>query len=232
MMLWEVAVNVGLAAALGAAVGFERQWRQRLAGLRTNSLVALGAAVFALVGMLGDDVSPTRAAAQVASGIGFLGAGVILREGLNVRGLNTAATLWCSAGVGVLCGLGYRLEGLLCGGLLLLTNVGLRPIASYVDRRPIGNDSEIEAHYKVCVRSKAPREAFVRALLLHGAQGGNLHLIRLDSRDLDERGLVEVEAELRSLGRDDEALERMVGRLSLEPSVVAANWRVEQRSGA
>src|SRR6202035_5274009 len=101
----QVALNLFVALSLGAAIGVERQWRQRLAGLRTNTLVALGAASFVVFASLfPGEASPTRVAAQVVSGIGFLGAGIIFREGLNVRGLNTAATLWCSAAVGLLAG--------------------------------------------------------------------------------------------------------------------------------
>jgi hypothetical protein len=93
------------AVALSAVIDFERQWRNRLAGLRTNTLVALGAASFVVFeALVPGETSPTRVAAQVVAGIGFLGAGLILREGLSVRGLNTAATLWCSAAVGVLAG--------------------------------------------------------------------------------------------------------------------------------
>ncbi|WP_371360273.1 MgtC/SapB family protein, partial [Salmonella sp. E404] len=83
---------LGGAFLLGGLIGFERQWRQRLAGLRTNTLVALGAATFVLfAGLFPGEESPTRVAAQIVSGIGFLGAGIIFKEGLNVRGLNTAA---------------------------------------------------------------------------------------------------------------------------------------------
>src|SRR5674476_1548023 len=90
-----------MATLMGACIGFERQWRQRMAGLRTNTLVAIGAASFVIFeGLFPDDGSPTRVAAQVVSGIGFLGAGIIFREGLHVTGLNTAATLWCSAAMG------------------------------------------------------------------------------------------------------------------------------------
>jgi putative Mg2+ transporter-C (MgtC) family protein len=103
----QTAINLGVATLLGAAIGFERQWRQRMAGLRTNTLVAIGAASFVIFeSLFPDNVSPTRVAAQVVSGIGFLGAGIIFREGLQVSGLNTAATLWCSAAVGLLAGSG------------------------------------------------------------------------------------------------------------------------------
>src|ERR1700681_3239894 len=109
----QVALNLGADVTFGAVIGFERQWRQRLAGLRTNTLVALGAASSVVFERpVSPDVASTRVAAQVVSGIGFLGAGIIFREGLNVRGLNTAATLWCSAAVGLLAGEGLALHGL------------------------------------------------------------------------------------------------------------------------
>ena len=113
----QTAINLAMATLMGACIGFERQWRQRMAGLRTNTLVAIGAASFVIFeGLFPDDASPTRVAAQVVSGIGFLGAGLIFREGLNVRGLNTAATLWCSAAIGVLAGGGYLLYATVATG--------------------------------------------------------------------------------------------------------------------
>src|SRR5258708_39573608 len=89
----DTAGRLGLALLLGSAIGFERQWNQKMAGLRTNALVALGSCGFVVFSMLVGQGDPTRGAAQVVSGIGFLGAGIILREGVNVPGLNTAATL-------------------------------------------------------------------------------------------------------------------------------------------
>lgn len=105
MLMFPYILNLLAAMLLGALIGAERQWRQRMAGLRTNALVATGAAVFILSSMTTSPDSPGRIAAQIV--LDWLsGAGVIMREGMNVRGLNTAATLWCSAGIGVLCGLG------------------------------------------------------------------------------------------------------------------------------
>jgi putative Mg2+ transporter-C (MgtC) family protein len=105
--LGETALRLGTALVLGSAIGVERQWNQKMAGLRTNALVALGSAGFVVFSGLVGQGDPTRVAAQVVTGIGFLGAGVILRDGVNVHGLNTAATLWCSAMVGTLAGAGY-----------------------------------------------------------------------------------------------------------------------------
>src|SRR6202140_2109670 len=115
---------LGTAVTLGAVIGFERQWRQRLAGLRTNTLVALGAASFVVFDSLfSGEVASTRVAAQVVSGIGFLGAGIIFREGLNVRGLNTAATLWCSAAVGVLSGGGALPYAAIAASMVIAVNL-------------------------------------------------------------------------------------------------------------
>ena len=137
MQLAQVGWNLFLAGCLGAAIGLERQWRQRMAGLRTNTLVALGAAIFVTYARIGlDNEGAARMAAQVVSGIGFLGAGVIFKEGLNVRGLNTAATLWCSAGVGLIAGEGFAVFGLLAALLVIGANTALRPISHAINRQP------------------------------------------------------------------------------------------------
>jgi putative Mg2+ transporter-C (MgtC) family protein len=227
MGLGEAAVNLGAAVVLGAVIGFERQWRQRLAGLRTNTLVALGAASFVLfAGLFPGEVSPTRVAAQVVSGIGFLGAGVIFREGLNVRGLNTAATLWCSAAVGLLAGAGKLPYAALVAVLVVLVNLFLRSVVRLINRQPL-DTSELETRYVVRVVCRAVEEAHIRALILQGVGSGDLHLRELDSTNIEDTDRVEVLATLSTPKRTDGALEQIVGRLSLEPSVTAARWRVE-----
>ena len=104
----QFAIRLLLAIAMGATVGLERQWRQRMAGTRTNALVAAGAAAFVMCGLLldNDPSARGRIVSYVVSRVGFLGAGVIFKDGANVRGLNTAATIWCSAAIGALTGLG------------------------------------------------------------------------------------------------------------------------------
>ncbi len=101
---FQFALRLALAISMGAAVGLERQWRQRMAGTRTNALVAAGAAAFVMFGLLldSDPSARGRIVSYVVSGVGFLGAGVIFKDGGNVRGLNTAATIWCSAAIGAL----------------------------------------------------------------------------------------------------------------------------------
>jgi putative Mg2+ transporter-C (MgtC) family protein len=222
----QAAISLGMATLMGACIGIERQWRQRMAGLRTNTLVAIGAASFVIFeGLFPDDGSPTRVAAQVVTGIGFLGAGIIFREGLQVSGLNTAATLWCSAAVGLLAGSGHPLHAALATAFVVLVNLTLRPLVRIINRQPI-SQTETDLHYRVRVVCRSPEEAHVCALLLQSTGNGQLSLRRLDSIDLEESGRVEVTAQLTAHSNNDAVLEQVVGRLSLEPTVSAASWSV------
>ena len=132
--------NIAAAFVMGAAIGLERQFRHHSAGFRTNGLVCLGAALFVAVSKLVGDPSTTRIAGQVVSGIGFLGGGVILHEGLTIKGMNTAATLWCTAAVGTLVGAGFPLHGLIGTVLVIGLHLGLRPL-----------DLRIDAHMRMAV---------------------------------------------------------------------------------
>jgi putative Mg2+ transporter-C (MgtC) family protein len=226
-MLWHhFAIRLGLALILGAFIGAERQWRQRMAGLRTNALVAAGAAMFVMLTALtarGADDS-FRIAGQVVSGIGFLGAGVILREGLNVTGLNTAATLWCSAAIGTLAG--YGLYGSAVTGAIgvISANVLLRPIAKVLNRGKGTVDAEITYLFRTI--GKADQESHMRALLLQSISGQPLTLKSLKSEDIEPTGKVEVDAVLTSTGRQNMLLEQIVSRLSLEQGVTSVSWEI------
>ncbi len=218
------ALNLLVALLLGGIIGFERQWRQRLAGLRTNTLVALGAAIFVVFASQFPDENPTRVAAQVVTGIGFLGAGVIWKEGVNVSGLNTAATLWCSSAVGLLAGTGHWGLSFVAAGLVVGVNLILRPLVQLVNRQPL-ESAEVETSYIVTVTCQGTEEANIRALLVQGFGVSDLHLRELESTDIEGSDRVAVMATLTSEKRREIALEYIVGRLSLEPSVTAARWR-------
>jgi len=221
-----------LAAALvaGALIGAERQWRQRTAGLRTNALVALGAAAFTLFGLsTPGEGSPTRVAAQVASGIGFLGAGVILREGLNIRGLNTAATLWCSAAVGVFCGAGQTIAAAGVTAMVMVINLGVRPLVALIDRQVGGGAGAEDEHlFRISLTCQSDREAQVRALLLQALAVAQLRLRSLDSLDQAggdaAPGRTEITADLIAPRAAMERIEKVVGRLAVEPTVARAGW--------
>lgn len=129
MDLWTFLERIGVCFLLGVIIGFERQYRRKAIGLRTNTLVSLGSFLFVAMSCLVHDQDVTRVAAQVVSGIGFLGAGVILRDGLNIRGLNTAATLWCSGAIGTLTAFGLLIEASIGTALILFANIFLRLLA-------------------------------------------------------------------------------------------------------
>ncbi len=221
--VFEVGLNLVEAVGLGAAIGLERQWRQRLAGLRTNTLVALGAATFIVFSrVLSDDSSVARVGAQVVSGIGFLGAGVIFKEGLNVRGLNTAATLWCSAAVGLLAGAGFPLYGALCATLVVASNLILRPLVRAINRQPV-DTSEVELTYLVSIVCRAADAPHVRSLLVQElANTPDIQFSELDSSAVEGADRVEVTAKIASHKRRDIALEYVVARLAGESGVTRA----------
>jgi putative Mg2+ transporter-C (MgtC) family protein len=133
----ELIKRLCLSAALGASLGLEREWRQKHAGLRTNILIAIGSTLFTLMSI---DLSassggdPTRLAAQIVSGIGFLGAGAIMRTGAGIRGLTTASMIWVNAAIGVAVGGGeYRLA-LIATAVTLVVLVLLSPVEKWIDR--------------------------------------------------------------------------------------------------
>jgi putative Mg2+ transporter-C (MgtC) family protein len=135
-----------LAAGLGAAIGLEREVRQKPAGLRTNILIALGSALFAILSIrIGG--TPDRIAAQIVTGVGFLGAGAIMRGRTNVHGLTTAATIWVNAAIGMAAGLGETALAVAATTLTLLALVVLPPIEDFFERRAgISNPHEHHRH--------------------------------------------------------------------------------------
>ncbi len=228
-MDWKVfLLRVAVALVLGALIGAERQLRQRLTGLRTNALVSTGACLFVLMtqgvpGLAGD---ASRIAAYVVSGIGFLGGGVIMRDGLNVRGLNTAATLWCTAAIGVLCSMGLLLEATLGSLVVLCANILLRDIAQRLNRQDVLPASEAEQRYEVQIVCRAEDEIQVRSLMLHSLGSSDLRLQSLHSEDLDNPAKLEVRAELLGTPEAPAQLERLVSRVSLEKGVSSVRWQV------
>jgi putative Mg2+ transporter-C (MgtC) family protein len=226
-MNWiDFGIRMFAALFLGAAIGLERQWRQRMTGLRTNGLVAVGSAMFIMMGgLIAGDGSQGRVAAYVVSGIGFLGGGVILKDGFNIRGLNTAATLWCTAAVGTLAGLGYLGLAALGTVAVLSANLILRPVAHLINRTPAGTE-EHEILYRLRCTCRATDEANIRTMLIQNVGRTPLTLIALHSLDDELLARVNVKAYLKTIGPKEEALEQIVTRLSLDPGVTAISWEV------
>jgi putative Mg2+ transporter-C (MgtC) family protein len=133
----DVAWRLLLAAALGAAIGLEREYRQKPAGLRTNILIALGSALFTILSsLIGHEAgSADRIAAQIVTGIGFLGGGAILRSGNSVHGMTTAATIWVNAAIGMAAGAGHLVLATVAAAITLVVLALLPPIETYFERR-------------------------------------------------------------------------------------------------
>jgi putative Mg2+ transporter-C (MgtC) family protein len=211
------------AFVLGGMIGLERQIRQRTAGLRTNTLVAVGAAIFVdMASRLNGNVGAAQVVAYVVSGVGFLGAGVIMREEGNVRGINTAATLWGSAAVGACAGSHLFVEAVLGALFVLAANTLLRPVVNTINRRPIDVQSA-EVTYSVFViapreRQKPARECLERVLeeAQHPVRDLDLHLFGPTD--------VEIEATLLATSVDTEELDRIVVTLLKESFITQAFW--------
>jgi len=133
----EIIARLAMSMVFGMLVGIERQWHHKNAGIKTNTLVSLGATAFALISMRGFGATnnPAAVAAGVVTGIGFIGAGVIMRRGGSIQGINTAATLWAAASMGLAIGQGYYPLGVALLAAILIIQVAVRPMAAAINRR-------------------------------------------------------------------------------------------------
>ncbi|WP_223583411.1 MgtC/SapB family protein [Sphingobacterium sp. GVS05A] len=227
MVIFEFALRLLTALFFGAAVGSERQWRQKNAGLRTNTLVSLGSAAFVLLSIeIGGDATG-RIASYVVSGIGFLGAGVIMKDGLNVHGLNTAATIWCSAAVGALSGLGLYPQAALVAAAIILTHLIFRPIGQRMGFIKFSKSAVAQTDYLVSIRCGIAIENHIRVLLIQML--GNeekVLLTSLSSDDTVETNAAAITAVIKAVGQQDSLIERIASRLTMEEKVSKISWEI------
>jgi putative Mg2+ transporter-C (MgtC) family protein len=212
------ALSMAAAILCGSIIGLERQARQQAAGVRTNALVALGASSFVIFSQLfPGDVNQARIAGQIITGVGFLGAGLIFRDGGRPKGINTAATLWCSAAVGMMCGVGaYHLAAILTLMVLIL-NLFLRPVVNWLDRSLFrGSASGLVRLRLVC---RSDREEELRALALRMLVQAGYRLVEMDSHPAEDGSGVEVVLILSSLDGTPDVLEKTVALIAVEPGV-------------
>jgi putative Mg2+ transporter-C (MgtC) family protein len=218
-------ISLFVAFVFGTLIGAERQYRQRSAGLRTNVLVAVGAAAFVdLAERLAGADGAVRVIAYVVSGIGFLGAGAIMKEGMNVRGLNTAATLWASAAVGACAGADMVAQSAAATIFVLAGNTLLRPLVNAIDRIPL-NEGASEATYEIIVTTNSERAAEVREKLAETLEKAS-YPIRETKVIYRSDDNVEVAAELVTLAAEPDELDGVVAALAALPGVSHAAWNV------
>jgi putative Mg2+ transporter-C (MgtC) family protein len=216
-------VSLLVAFVFGTLIGAERQYRQRSAGLRTNVLVAVGAAAFVdLANHLTGQDGSVRVIAYVVSGIGFLGAGAIMKEGMSVRGLNTAATLWASAAVGSCAGADMVAQSALLTVFVLAGNTLLRPLVNAIDRIPL-NEKSSEATYEVIVTADAVGAPGLRESVIEKLNDAN-YPVRETTVIHRPGNVVEIVAVLVSSAVEPEELEAVVGDIMRLPGVTHATW--------
>ncbi|MGF6778338.1 MgtC/SapB family protein [Paraburkholderia sp. GAS334] len=225
-MTFDLVLRLLAAFACGVAIGLERQMRQRNAGLRTITLVASGACLFVLLGVLTGNgtAGVTQIAAYVVSGVGFLGGGVIMRDKGSIQGINTAATLWCSAAVGVLCGAGHYGPALAGTVIVLLTNTVLREVSRMINSTPVSN-ADLVREYALTVVCREDNEIHIRTVLSNSMYSTPLSFQSLTSEDVaDQTGRIRVTATLKLHPKDQPKLELMASRISMEKSVSSVSW--------
>ncbi len=211
-----------LALLLGACVGAERQWRQRAAGLRTNTLVCFGAAAFVDLGLR---VAPgtTQVIAYVVSGVGFLGAGAIMKDGGSVRGLNTAATLWCSAAVDACAGAGEMVDAFFVSALLIGINLVLRPLSRYIDRRSLAV-LVTHAYYRLRLRCDREHQTEAEYQVTRAIAARHLVLREIRSDEVEDTDNSIVQAILESTTHDSSVLKAIVEELQAYPWAQSVEW--------
>ena len=212
-----------VAFVLGTVIGVERQFRQRSAGLRTNTLVAIGAAAFVDIAQrLAGDTEAVRVISYVVSGIGFLGAGVIMKDGLNVRGLNTAATLWCSAAVGAAAGSDLVVEAVLITVAVLAGNTLLRPVVTWIERTPV-NEATTEARIEVRVTTDTAGLPKVRRHLIDRLQAAHYPVADIEVTEHGD-STTEITAVLVSTAVVTAEIEAVMRELASHPNISDATW--------
>lgn len=209
---------------LSILIGLERQLRHRMVGLRTNVLVCIGAFLFVYLSF-GINVSDqTRIAAQVVSGIGFLGAGVILRDGSKIKGLNTAATLWCVAAIGTLCASGLVIEATIGTIFVLLSNVILRLFSLFIMGKVKASEKE---KYIIRINCKKTKEEKVRTSFAKTIDDNDLVLNSLERSEITEE---EVKLKAIMITSTPSKVEMVINKISTNPGVISITWEHEKVS--
>jgi putative Mg2+ transporter-C (MgtC) family protein len=218
-------ISLITAFVLGTLIGAERQYRQRTAGLRTNVLVAVGAAAFVDLAMhLAGADGGVRVIAYVVSGIGFLGAGVIMKQGMDVRGLNTAATLWASAAVGSCAGADMVAQAVALTVFVIAGNTLLRPLVNAINRIPLDEkSSEATYYFKLAVAPEALPD--MRDRLVEKLESAQYPVADVNVVELGD-DLLEIVATLVSTAIDPNELNAVVVDLQRQPGVRHATWEV------
>ncbi len=224
MEFYDFMFRIGLAVGLGLAIGLERQLTGHRAGIRINVLICMGTCLFMMFPMMYGTEEIYRIASYIVSGVGFLCSGVIFKDANKVSGINTAATLWCTAAIGILSSTGNWQYAVSATALLILSNLVLRPIAIKI--APLIENEEIERHYRISVTCAESAEVSVRAMLLNCNTCKTLFLSNLESSDIIGEK-VEIYADFCSIGKGrNDVMESIVRKMLTNSLVYGAGWEI------
>lgn len=227
-------IHMIVACVLGGVIGLERQWTRHQTGILTNLIVCLGSYAFSAFGYLVDEpnVDLTRIGAQVVCGIGFLGAGVILREGGNIRGLNTAATVWTSAAVGILCCVPNLCYAIVVGVAVVFMHLILHPVSDKIDKIKRYEQSEKkekqEALYKISVVCPEEFELEIRKniiSLIKNESEALLHTLESTTSNTED-GNRKIKAYISTKTPNEPLIENIITKVGKNEDVISAGWKI------
>lgn len=200
---------------LSACIGVERQYRRRLVGLRTIILVSIGSFLFVTFSFAFPESDITRIAAQVVAGIGFLGAGVIIKDGKSVKGLTTAATLWCSAAIGILCSGGFLFEAAVGTLIILFTNITLRSVNAKINSWSGNTEYDL---YFLSITCKEDSENEIIKIIKTLTKDNNSEIKRIESNEI-ENGTIKLDVVLIVEASNKKLSETIMQKLSSNENI-------------
>lgn len=228
MTIHEFFIRLMLSLLLGTLIGIERQINGHSIGIRTNILVCLGTTMFILYPFTIGSTDTLRIAAQIITGVGFLGTGIIFKDGANVRGVNTAATIWCTAAIGILSGSGHHIYAIVATIVLIVSNIIFRPIARKLTNVYIFGDSY--NYYRIFLTCKEAEEYNFRSLLLKEMKEQNFQMIDLRSNNTHQDN-IEISSVIRYRGkRNDERIENFIKNIGFNNEITSIGWKSLENS--
>lgn len=221
-----------MAMVLGFLIGLERQWNRHNAGMHTNMIVCVGAYAFTSVSYLTitDGADPTRIASQVVCGIGFLGAGLIIRDGANIRGLSTAATIWTTAAVGILCTLPNIFLPIVVADIIVFLNMALKPLSRRIDNFRNYSNKEKKNDvcvYKISLRCSEEQEVEIRSHLIKIIREKNEVLLHNLESSADEDGNKKIRAYISTVKENSDLVESILSHIGKDEGIISVGWKID-----
>lgn len=228
--VWGFAIRLLIAAGLGILIGAERQLTKHRTGILTNVIVCVGSFAFTAFSYLAKDGSSdvTRVAAQIVSGIGFLGAGVIISDGTKIKGINTAASIWASASVGILCCLDRWWFAAMVAGTIVLAHIVIHPITEFITKKQEynkGKSDKLETFYRISiVCSEENADEIKKNIIEYFREFDDVLLRNLEMSDVDG-GNVKVRAEISTKRKNNELVEHIITHVGKHEDIISTGWK-------